>query len=797
MSFNPDLHHKHSYTSIQIDSSNGKVRFGFGFGRPANNILWIDEINETNDCHLSQIISIKVVDNWYQKSWLLVIVKDGPFEKNNYVSFESINAAIHWRATIQGLISREAERREAERIRQIEDNNRRARIEEEQRIEQVHERAQRAEAAAARRWQHLEAKGIAASFSSIIGLIAECKEKHTLELSEQQHESACLVCKQTLSVTFRKLTMRLCARQQTLHAFHAGLSRCPVCFPTESIDVACIRCGETSTVVVADLDAPCPACRAPDWAQSLYPRKASTTTAAPAAALTSAPCLTVALGTSVATGAPVALQLGDATTTNHHLLVGGRTGSGKSVFLHSFILDLAERYSPDELQFHLLDFKGGVEFADYVDLPHVRSLNLSASRLWGLSVLDALLEERDARTALFVRHRVQDFAALRALGAPLPRIVLVIDEFQVLMGGNEAIATHAQRTFQNLIRTARSFGIHLVLASQTASIQDIDSTSASQVGVRIGFRMSEHDSTRVIGNPAAARLERAGDFVLNVDNGAVERNTVARGAFVDAAHRRSRIVTLQARTPGRRPVVLHAPGTAAIDDVDGATGRAIVLGPALHVTRPMAAVTLERERRHHMLLVGGFEPAARLLTVILLQQRRVEIEAEPASATAIDLAGQPNVVVLDVARRHRLWTGLADRVLEIEPRVVVDVLRASLSTPATTAAASSFLVIPDLLALLSAADGDRDFRSAFENVLLRGPDVGVHVVAGVDAVRPAARLLGQRLDDFGYRVLFTLDDAAQLRPANAQRLEQLEPGSASLVTPTGERFFHPLRVQES
>ena len=58
--------------------------------------------------------------------------------------------------------------------------------------------------------------------------------------------------------------------------------------------------------------------------------------------------------------------------TSQHVLISGKTGSGKSTLLNAMITNLALRYSPDELEFYLIDFKKGVEFKAYaaLNLPH-------------------------------------------------------------------------------------------------------------------------------------------------------------------------------------------------------------------------------------------------------------------------------------------------------------------------------------------------------------------------------------------------------------------------------------------
>src|SRR3982751_5195704 len=129
---------------------------------------------------------------------------------------------------------------------------------------------------------------------------------------------------------------------------------------------------------------------------------------------------------------------------------------------------------------YLLDFKEGVSFAEFVPtsrdrtwLPHARAVGVESDREYGLAVLRELDAEMTRRSVAYKRAGVTRFADLRAVAAdegrsgPLPRILCVIDEFQVLLAGNDPTATEAVGLLESLARKGRSYGIHLVLASQT------------------------------------------------------------------------------------------------------------------------------------------------------------------------------------------------------------------------------------------------------------------------------------------------------------------------------------------
>jgi S-DNA-T family DNA segregation ATPase FtsK/SpoIIIE len=182
-----------------------------------------------------------------------------------------------------------------------------------------------------------------------------------------------------------------------------------------------------------------------------------------------------AAGLSVTVGisgdAPISLHFADLTP---HWLVGGRSGGGKTAFLIDVLYGLCTRYDPEELALYLLDFKEGVSFSEFIPtardgswLPHARAVGVESDRTYGLAVLRELDAEMTRRAELFKANGVSRYVDLRNLGESLPRIVCVIDEFQVLLAGTDRIAMEAVSLLESVARKGRSFGIHLILASQT------------------------------------------------------------------------------------------------------------------------------------------------------------------------------------------------------------------------------------------------------------------------------------------------------------------------------------------
>jgi S-DNA-T family DNA segregation ATPase FtsK/SpoIIIE len=205
---------------------------------------------------------------------------------------------------------------------------------------------------------------------------------------------------------------------------------------------------------------------------------------------------------------PFVLDLGQ----GPHLLVAGTTGSGKSELLQTLVSSLAVANRPDAMNFVLIDYKGGAAFRAFRTLPHTAGM---------LSDLDEFLVERalvSLRAELQRRKAILDRAdktniqrywdALPGMPGrdPLPRLVIVVDEFAVM---SEQLPDQLASLI-DIGRQGRSLGIHLVLATQRpAGVVTAD--LRSNINLRIALRVaSAEDSRDVIDTVDAARIPAEG-----------------------------------------------------------------------------------------------------------------------------------------------------------------------------------------------------------------------------------------------------------------------------------------------
>ncbi|HYZ97599.1 MAG TPA: FtsK/SpoIIIE domain-containing protein, partial [Acidimicrobiales bacterium] len=189
-----------------------------------------------------------------------------------------------------------------------------------------------------------------------------------------------------------------------------------------------------------------------------------------------------------------------------HGLVGGTTGAGKSELLRTLVAGLAATVDPDHLTFVLIDFKGGSAFDECARLPHTVGM---------VTDLDQHLAERALRcleAELRYRERVlRDAGAIdlpdylrKGLAQPLPRLVVIIDEFATL----KAELPEFIDSLVGVAQRGRSLGVHLLLATQRPQGAISDNIKAN-TNLRIALRVQEKgESSDVIDVPDAAGIPR-------------------------------------------------------------------------------------------------------------------------------------------------------------------------------------------------------------------------------------------------------------------------------------------------
>jgi DNA segregation ATPase FtsK/SpoIIIE, S-DNA-T family len=194
-----------------------------------------------------------------------------------------------------------------------------------------------------------------------------------------------------------------------------------------------------------------------------------------------------------------------------HVLIAGTTGAGKSELLQTLIASLACANRPDEMTFVLVDYKGGSAFKDCAHLPHVTGMvtDLDAHLTQrALASLSAELTRRERVLAAAGTKDIEQYAErgdLQPRHRPLPRLVIVIDEFASLVRDLPDFVTG----LVGIAQRGRSLGIHLILATQRPS-GVVSADIRANTNLRIALRVTDAaESADVIDAPDAAQISRA------------------------------------------------------------------------------------------------------------------------------------------------------------------------------------------------------------------------------------------------------------------------------------------------
>ncbi|MGI8880348.1 MAG: FtsK/SpoIIIE domain-containing protein [Jatrophihabitans sp.] len=212
--------------------------------------------------------------------------------------------------------------------------------------------------------------------------------------------------------------------------------------------------------------------------------------------------------TVIGVGVDAVVEL-DLSRDGPHLLVAGTTGSGKSEFLQALVAGLAVNCSPGQLNFVLIDFKGGAAFAECAELPHAVGLVTDLDQHLTERALVSLNAELRRRENMFATAGVADLAAFQATAAgrsqSLPRLVIVVDEFATLVEELPDFVTG----LVGIAQRGRSLGVHLVLATQRPS-GVVSAEIRANMPLRLALRVTDpSDSLDVVGTADAAAVSPA------------------------------------------------------------------------------------------------------------------------------------------------------------------------------------------------------------------------------------------------------------------------------------------------
>lgn len=484
--------------------------------------------------------------------------------------------------------------------------------------------------------------------------------------------------------------------------------------------------------------------------------------------------------------------------TEHHAVVIGMPGSGKSNLMHIIITSMAMMYSPEEVQLYLIDFKQGVEFKRYAEtrLPHAKVIAIESEREFGLSVLKGLDEELYRRGENFRKLGVNAINEYRKShpDEKLPRILLLVDEFQEFFSYDDNIGREANLLLDRLIRQGRYAGIHVMLGSQSlANRSSLPSSTLGQVGIRIALKCSESDARQIMAddNPQARLLSRSGEAIYNAASGLIEGNNFFQVALFTDEDRRARlegITEFASKVEARngkafdRPIIFEGNEPSRLEECAPLKDllsqnnypapkkvKELWLGEPVAI-RPPTSARLRQQGASNLLIVTRNEEEG----VGMLASAVISLAAQVHPADG-------RFIIVDLSTADSSWAELAEDLADMLPHQIEVLGRRDM-----TGALGELVALvdhriksekgekgEDVYFIVQGLHRARDLREEetrgrssifdrdskepsapelFAKLLREGPECGVYVMAWCDAYSNVKRTLGRGLNEFALRV---------------------------------------------
>lgn len=504
-------------------------------------------------------------------------------------------------------------------------------------------------------------------------------------------------------------------------------------------------------------------------------------------------------------------------TADYFAMIGGRPGYGKTVLLHDIICNGAIIYPPQELEFYLIDCTNGTGFKPYEHLPHARFVSITKQREYTDSAIDYLIEEMYRRADLFKEagdqtkknnenkseqrnvEKIEDYRKFTQI--VLPRILVIIDEFQVLLEKKDRLSTKIRGSLEKIIREGRKYGISIVFCTQSYRNIDIDT---ELITLRIAFNLKEMDSLKVLGsgNDSAAHLTKKGEAILNNSNGEKEANVLFQAAYTEKVQQYVGFcVDRWNEIEGPKPKRFVFDGKAVsnlannIPFVDSLSESPINpdrivtwIGVPLFIKEEHSYATFRKAIGSNMLICGTDKKAALSTIALVNYQISQSLEDFKQSMYIADYFGEESNESLYL-RRFAEIVGIPYLLKrELEPKIdsIESILKErinndmiginNMNTPIVVTIAYVQNAPPDMKK--DRTNQVSKTMSKIQYILKNGPDYGIHLIVYAYHFKGLGDVMNEH-SSFGNRVIL---QGGAINPQMVQEVDALSEGTALLFT---------------
>ena len=456
------------------------------------------------------------------------------------------------------------------------------------------------------------------------------------------------------------------------------------------------------------------------------------------------------------------------TVSHIHCFIIGQSGTGKSVFLHDVIVGAMSKYSPEELELYLMDFKiGGVEFNRYKNEKHVKALLVDNSDIQiTLEILRDISNKMRERGKLLRSCGVSNIVEYNQVNPDkkMPRIVFIADECHVMfptMNSKEMkLYREISEILSKIAKEGRSQGVHLVLATQTIAQAEIPSEVINNISDFYLLKCVAGDSERLVSGSSETTSQLKTGQVLHHD---IDNDVVFKSTYLPTPQALEVIKKINDKTKNYQNEQFYFVGSQ-IFNIDNEVKSlltkktSIALGRSIDTKMEPVIIPLRNEYADNVMLFGinDEEQVSRtsMATIksLRISNKDVKIKVinclptdqKNTTKSLKDLAEKGEIELLNPAtcgtELQSIASSIKDRTAEQTVLYILGQERfrelrmdMEIATEKPAAEADDFGFDSSMFSGGGSSDSDfNSYQKVIEYILKNGAEVGVHVILQID-----------------------------------------------------------------